>query len=427
MRRPMAANSGLSSRFDSRREVSLGPGLTTARRTLRRNPASQRRVGSTCCGRASQLWETKLDFLSPGAEKRYSLVIREPELVANVSDIWSGAASLAVIGIFVLVLGAALYVGRPLLLPVLAAMVIGTTLAPLIKHGERFGVSPWISALVLTLSLIAAVGLVATLIAGPVTEWIGRAPEIGGIIKQKLYVFERPISALRELYETLMPSAPPPAAVEPPNLTTVAPAVVLFVTPAVAQIVLFLATLLFFLAVQQDFRRYMVSLFAHRDAKLRFLRIARDVEDNLASYLAVVTVINVALGVIVAFGAWAFGFPNPLLFGLLAAILNYLPYIGPACMAVVLLAVGLVTFPTLGYSLLPPAALIALATLEGHVITPTILGQRLTLNPLAVVLALAFWTWIWGPMGAFLAVPISIVALVIYNHLFPPEESKLPD
>jgi len=138
-----------------------------------------------------------LDFLSPGAEKRYSLVIRKPEPVANVSDIWSGAASLAVIGIFVLVLGAALYVGRPLLLPVLAAMVIGTTLAPLIKHGERFGVSPWISALVLTLSLIAAVGLVATLIAGPVTEWIGRAPEIGGIIKQKLYVFERPISALR--------------------------------------------------------------------------------------------------------------------------------------------------------------------------------------------------------------------------------------
>jgi len=368
-----------------------------------------------------------LDFLRPSAEKRYSLVIREPAPVANVDDIWSGAASVAVIGIFVLLLGAALDVCRPLLLPVLAAMVIGTTLAPLVKHGERFGLSPWITALLLTLSLIAAVGVVATLIATPATEWIGRAPEVGASIKQKLYVLERPIAALRELYETLMPSAPPPVAVEPPNLTAVAPAVVLFVTPAVAQIVLFLATLLFFLAVQQDFRRYMLSLFANRDAKLRFLRIASDVEHNLASYLAVVTVINLALGLIVAFGAWAFGFPNPLLFGLLAAVLNYLPYIGPACMAVVLLAVGLVTFPTLGYALLPPVAFVGLATAEGHIITPTILGQRLTLNPLTVVLALAFWTWIWGPMGAFLAVPLSIVALVIYSHLFPPEESKLPD
>src|SRR5262249_2190169 len=203
---------------------------------------------------------------------------------------------------FVLVLIAALYVGRELLLPILAAMVIGTTLAPIVKFGARYGISPWITALFLTLLLIGVIGLAATLISGPIPEWVGRAPEIGENIRHKLSVFNRPIAALRELYRTLMPSAPAPA-IEPPNLGAVAPAVVLFVTPAVAQIVLFLATLLFFLAVQGKFRRYMVSLFANRDAKLRFLRIASDVEDNLASYLAVVTVINVALGVIVAFGA----------------------------------------------------------------------------------------------------------------------------
>ena len=117
------------------------------------------------------------------------------------------------------------------------------------------------------------------------------------------------------------------------------------------------------------------SLFSERDAKLRFLRIANDVEHNLGSYVAVVTVINVALGVVVAAGAWLFGFPNPLIFGLLAAILNYIPYIGPACMAIVLFGVGLVTFPTLGYALLPPACFVALTTLEGHLITPTILGR----------------------------------------------------
>jgi predicted PurR-regulated permease PerM len=107
-------------------------------------------------------------------------------------------------------------------------------------------------------------------------------------------------------------------------------------------------------------------------------------------------------------------------------LLNYIPYIGPACMALILLAVGLVTFPTLGHALLPPAAFVALTTLEGHIITPTVLGRSLTLNPLAVFLALAFWTWMWGPMGAFLSVPLLIVALVIFGHLFPSDDIKLP-
>jgi predicted PurR-regulated permease PerM len=185
-------------------------------------------------------------------------------------------------------------------------------------------------------------------------------------------------------------------------------------------------TLIFFLATQMDFRKYAVSFFASRDAKLRFIRIANDIEQNLASYVAVVTVINFALGVVVAAGAWLFGFPNPLLFGVLAMVLNYIPYVGPACIAFILFAVGLVTFPSLTYALVPPAAFVALTTLEGHIITPTILGRRLTLNPLAVLLALAFWTWLWGPMGAFLAVPLTIVSLVTSNHLFPAEDIKLP-
>jgi predicted PurR-regulated permease PerM len=95
-------------------------------------------------------------------------------------------------------------------------------------------------------------------------------------------------------------------------------------------------------------------------------------------------------------------------------------------MALILLAVGLVTFPTLGYALLPPAAFIAVTTIEGHFITPTILGHSLTLNPLMVLLSIAFWTWLWGPLGAFLAVPLLLVAYVIFEHLFPPEDIKLP-
>jgi predicted PurR-regulated permease PerM len=119
--------------------------------------------------------------------------------------------------------------------------------------------------------------------------------------------------------------------------------------------------------------------------------------------------------------------PNPIILGLMAMALNYVPYIGAACTTVVLFGVGLVTFPSLGYALVPPAAFVGAATVEGQFITPTVLGHRLTLNPLAVLLALAFWAWLWGPMGAFLAVPLTIVILVTMTHLFPPDESKLPD
>jgi predicted PurR-regulated permease PerM len=189
---------------------------------------------------------------------------------------------------------------------------------------------------------------------------------------------------------------------------------------------LFFVTLIFFLASQLDFRRYAVSFFTTRNGKLRFIRISNDIEEILASYVAVVTVINFGLGVTVGVGAWLFGFPNPIIFGVLAMVLNYIPYIGAACVTLILFAVGLVTFPSLGYALVPPAAFVAVATIEGQFITPAVLGHRLTLNPLVVLLALAFWAWLWGPIGAFLAVPLTVMGMVVLQHVFPPDESKLP-
>ena len=130
----------------------------------------------------------------------------------------------------------------------------------------------------------------------------------------------------------------------------------------------------------------------------------------------------------IAGGAWLFGFSNPIIIGLIAMVANYIPYIGPACMIIVLFGIGLVSFPSLGYALLPPAALLALTTIEGQFVTPAILGHHLTIGPLAVLLPLAFWAWMWGPIGAFLAVPITIVIVVTTEHLIGPEEDiKLPD
>jgi predicted PurR-regulated permease PerM len=376
-------------------------------------------------GVPAPIQEAVVEFLRAQRERRHALTIHDPKPVENVGDLWAAVAEMATIGIFILLLGACFYFCRALLLPILAAVVIGMTFAPLIKFGARHGVWPWLTAVVLVVLVMAAVGLVATLIAAPLAEWIARAPEIGANIKQKLYVLDRPLSALRELQETLLPSAGSTIAVEASHISMVTP-VVAFVTPAVAQVLLFLVTLLFFLAGQMEFRRYVASFIGGRDAKLRFIRITNDIEHNLASYVATVTAINVCLGIAVTAGAWLFGFPSPVIFGILAAVLNYVPYIGPGCMAVILFAVGLVTFPSLGYALLPPAAFVALTTIEGHILTPAVLGRRLTLNPLAVLLALAFWTWMWGPMGAFLAVPLTLMGLVTINHLFPDDDVKLP-
>ena len=374
-----------------------------------------------------------MDFLRSPRERAKTPPVKEPvkepeplEAIEAIEDVWTPAAQMATVGIFVLLLVAALYLSRPVLLPVVAAMIIGTTLAPIVKAAARRRVSPWVTAIALGVVLIVAAAVAVTLLAAPVSEWIGKAPEIGAAIKQKLYVLDRPLAALRELQEVFLPSPGRTVAVEPSQLGMVTP-VISVVTPAVIEVTLLFVTLVFFLATQIDSRRYMASFFTSRNAKLRFIRITNDIEEHLGSYVAVVTIINFCLGVVVAIGAWLFGFPSPIIFGILAAVLNYIPYIGAACMTLILLGVSLVTFPSLGLALIPPATFVAVATIEGQFITPTVLGHRLTLNPLVVLLALAFWAWLWGPMGAFLAVPLTIVGLVTLQHLFPADESKLPD
>ncbi len=368
--------------------------------------------------------EGKVDYIRASHEPRHALVISDAQPVASLQSIWASMGQAANIGIFLILFGGVLYVGGEILLPILIAAVVSLTLAPLIKAGKRHGISPWVSGTIIVALAVGGLALAATALAGPVSEWIGRAPQIGATIKQKLSVLDPPLAALRELQTSLFgsgasaPSAGGPSVVLP---------VVAFLTPAAGELLLFFGTLLFFLGSQIGLRNRFVLMFSSQEARLRFLRIVNDIEKNLAGYVAVVTMINAALGVVVALGAWLIGLPDPAIFGLLAALLNYVPYVGPAIMMMIMFAVGLVTFPSLSHALIAPAALLGVCTVEGHFITPTIVGRRMTLNPLMVVLALAFWTWMWGPIGAFLAVPLSIVGLVVFSHLFPHEDVKLPD
>jgi predicted PurR-regulated permease PerM len=368
--------------------------------------------------------EDIVELLRAQRERTDALVISDPQPLASTAELWSSVAQMATVGIFVLLLVTCLYFCRPVVLPVLAAVLIGTTFAPILKHASNYGISPWVTAAVVVALMVAAAGLAVTMLANPITEWMSKAPEIGASIKERLYVFDRPLAAFHELESALRPAAPA-VAVEPSNISMVTP-LAAAITPAVAESVLFFATLIFFMTGQLKFRRYIAGFFETRDGKLRFIRIANDIEHNLASYVAIVTVINAAVGAIVAAGTWLLGLPSPLILGVLAMLLNYIPYLGPACMTIILFAVGFVTFSSLGHAFVAPASLIVLATLEGHLVTPTVLGRRLTLDPLAVFLAIAFWGWLWGPMGAFLAVPLLIVGMVIVGHVFPSDDLKLP-
>ncbi len=365
-----------------------------------------------------------MDDIRAGRATRQTLHMNDPDPVESAQNAWQSIGLAATTGIFLLMFGVFLYIGRAILMPVMAAAIVAMTFAPLVRRADRQGIPPWITAALIVIVTLGALGVAATAMAGPVSEWIARAPEIGATIKERLSVLDRPLASLRELEGTLFGGNAATINSSSPNIVM---PVVAFVTPAAGELLLFFAAMLFFLVGQGTLRTNLVTMFPTRDAKLRFLKIANDIEHNLAGYLTVVTIINAALGAIVGAGAWLLGLPSPLTFGVLAAVLNYVPYVGPAVMVVALFGVSLVTFPSLGHALIPPLAFVALTTMEGHLVTPTIVGRRLTLNPLLILLALAFWTWIWGPIGALLAAPFSIIGLVVFNHLFPADDGKLPD
>jgi predicted PurR-regulated permease PerM len=200
-----------------------------------------------------------------------------------------------------------------------------------------------------------------------------------------------------------------------------------FLSPTLAEFLLFAATLILFIASWRDLRRALIMNFGERTSRLRTLRILNEIEEHLGGYLLMVATINVGIGIATGLICALTGMPNPAGLGALAAILNFIPIIGPVAMFAVLVVVGLVALPTISAGLLAPAMFAAMTFLEGHFLTPMIVGRRLAVNALAVFLALAFWTWLWGPMGAFLSSPLLIVALIVKEHLMPVDSPQLPE
>jgi predicted PurR-regulated permease PerM len=367
----------------------------------------------------------KLDDIRAARPQHSPLAINDPQPVVEVSQVWRTAAQSATIGIFIILLIAALDLARPILLPVASAFVVTMMLGPLSARAGRFGIPTLVTAIVLWLLVVVVFYGVIVLLSAPVVDWVGKAPDVGRNIQEKLRVLERPLAALQEMRNALLPSDSK-GGIGFDIVSVVQPAVSI-VTPAIGQTFTFFGTLFFMLLGRTRLRRVLVAFFDEREARLRTLKIMNDIEHNLTSYLSMVAIINFVVGIAAGVIAWLVGLPDPVAWAVLGFILNFIPYIGALLMEAALFFVGLVTFPTLSYALVAPLLFVVFATLEGHFITPSIVGRRLTLNPLTVFLSLVFWTWLWGPVGAFLAVPLLIVGLVAVGHLFPSDDPALPE
>jgi predicted PurR-regulated permease PerM len=342
-------------------------------------------------------------------------VIRRAEVVA-----------FALVALLVIAVVTVLYFAKAFFLPVATAFVVGTMLSPAAGYLEKRHIPRSVSAVLIVIAACAGVAFIVGLIASPLIEWSTRLPELGALLKEKMHMFDRPLALWQQLQGMLGGSETLPGApFQTPKFEWVQPTFE-FLSPTLTEFLLFAATLILFIASWRDLRRALVMTFGERDTRLRTLRILNEIEVSLGSYLLMVTAINLGVGAATGIICAATGMPNPAGLGALAATLNFFPIIGPVATFAVLTAVGVMSFSTLSAGLMAPLAFVGLTFLEGHFVTPTIIGRRLELNALAVLMALAFWTWLWGPMGGFLSSPILIVGLILKEHLMPADAPQLP-
>ena len=341
-------------------------------------------------------------------------VIRRAEVVA-----------VALVGLLVICIVAVLYFAKAFFLPVVLAFTIGTMLSPAASLLERYKIPRGVGAFLIVAGVAAAMVFMIGLISSPLMDWSAHLPELAARLKDKLHVFDRPLALWQEL-QTMIGEPAALGSFQFPKLDSIVQPAVEFLSPTFTEGLLFFATLVLFVASWRDLRRALIMNFGDRDARLRTLRILNEIEVHLGNYLLTVTMINTGVGIATGIACAIAHMPNPAGLGALAATLNFIPILGPVAMFAVLLGVGIIALPTLSAGLVAPMAFIGIAFLEGHFVTPTIIGRRLALNALAVFLGLAFWTWLWGPMGAFLSSPLLIVALILKEHLWPVEGPQLP-
>lgn len=333
------------------------------------------------------------------------------------------ALRLPLLVLMFLAVATTLVVARSLLIPLLLAAFVGMGLNPIIAGLQRVYVPRALGALLVMAVLVAGVAEAVSLFASPAMAWIAQAPHAFHQLAPKLKHMLRPLSAAThaasQASQSLVGSAAnapnAPAAATTPAFSA---GDVLLATPAIlAEIFTVVLLVFFFLTYGDHMLRRLVAAsprFAYRRIALN---LVRGIQHEISRYLLTVTVINACLGGLTAVVLWFWKMPDPLLWGCVVALLNYMPYIGAITSTLLLCGVGLLHFNTPAHALLPALCFAVLAALEGNVITPMIMGHRLRLSPLAVLIWLLIWGWMWGIPGVLVAVPMLTCAKLITERV----------
>jgi predicted PurR-regulated permease PerM len=344
-----------------------------------------------------------------------------PAQVARILR-WSGVRmrAVATTGLFILALLYSLYFAAEFLIPLATAAFLGLVLLPIVRVAERFHIPSFVTAGAVVLWLVATIGAGFVGLAAPAADWIDRSPRVLGQLEDKLREVKEPIEALRRAADEVQKSAnvggqqSAEVAVAEKNLLERAFGGVIHTLTQFAVIVVLLV---FLLSSGDLFKEKLVRVMPTLTEKKRAVTIWREIEHDVSRYLFTVSVINAGLGAVVGFGLYLVGMPNPMLWGVMVAFLNYIPYFGPLVGAAILGLVGVIAFDKVELALIPPAILIVANAIEGTFVTPAILGRRFEINAVVIFVAVAFWGWIWGIPGALLAVPILVAFKVVCDHV----------
>lgn len=330
------------------------------------------------------------------------------------------ASHVGILVVAVIVLIGALEIAQDLVRPILFAFVIGVILSPVSDLWERTGLGPGLSALltlILSLLLIVAVAiLIQPMVIRIVDAWPVILSEMRGTI-QWLQQVMRGLEDVEEEVGEAIAGGAQGGANEGGGLAVPSTTDALFLAPAVAgQTVIFAGTLFFFLFTRADLYAWLAGRMAPggmtEDVAIR-LRLA---ERHVAKYFLAITVINLCLGIATAALMMAIGLPSALIWGLAAALANFIMYLGPTVMIASLYVAGTVAFDGL-MSLAPPLIFFGLNLIEAQFVTPAALGRRLSISPLLVFLSLVFFLWLWGPLGGFIAIPLVLWIMVLSNEI----------
>ncbi|NUS19560.1 MAG: AI-2E family transporter, partial [Mesorhizobium sp.] len=339
-------------------------------------------------------------------------VAESPDARANARADMRLMRSL-VIGIFILMTIAALYFARAFFVPVILAFLLALTLTPIVRFLRKRGIPEVISATLLVLLSIFVFASAGYLLSGPVIDLINNSYSIGQQLTERLAPFRRPLERMMDLVhqlEALTETSQEPGvqrvAVAPSGMLSSAAS---NIVEAGTSITIVFVLSLFLLASGTLFYEKIVQSFTSMTQKKRALRVVYDVEREISHYLLTVSIINVSLGTVIGLGLWGLGMPNPLVWGAMAALLNFLPYIGALMTVLIVAVIALISFDTIAYALLAPAFVVLCDVIEGQFVTPMVVGRRLEINAVAIFIAIAFWSWLWGFVGALMAVPLLVV------------------